>query len=298
MSFNQDNADSTKGAGKIYQMITDRIIDDIEKNNILPWNKPWAASGTGPENLVSGKAYKGINRWLLGAAPFGCNIWASFKQIKAKGGAVNKGEKGYPVIFWKMFKTEDKETGKKKTIPMLRYYTVFNLEQQTGVEIPERETVEGAVVEPLEAAEAIFNGYEGPAVAFGGDRAFYAPSRDSVTVPERNTFTGAGEFYSTLFHELAHSTGHKSRLDRFSGSDYNHNFGSADYSREELIAEFSAAYLCGISGINNTITNSTAYIAGWVKKLRNNNKWLINGASAGEKAARFILGEAEPVYDN
>jgi antirestriction protein ArdC len=174
-------------------------------------------------------------------------------------------------------------------IPMLRYYRVFNLDQVTGIakatagELPE--------FEPIAEAETVATKYQTQVeVTHGGTRAYYQPSTDSINMPERQTFDGAAEYYSTLFHEFTHSTGHKSRLNR-PGITETHYFGDEIYSKEELVAEMGAAMLCGVVGIENkTIKNSASYIQSWLSKLRDDKKLVVHAAAAAQKASDFVLG--------
>ena len=199
-----------------------------------------------------------------------------------------KGEHGNLITFWKPLKVDDKD-GESKTIPLLKVYRVFNAAQCKGLSL-------GAIaptptVEPISAAQAIVDGMSNPPSIDhdGGNRAYYVPTMDSIHMPAINTFHGAGEYHATLFHELSHSTGHKSRLDRDS-LETPAPFGSEIYSREELVAEFGAAFLCAQSGINNTLGNSASYINGWSKALRADKRLVIQAASQGQRAADCVTG--------
>lgn len=270
----------------VYGIITDRIVEMLEKG-VAPWRKPWTGGGL-PVNMVSKKHYRGINTFLLYSSPHSTPYWLTFKQAKEMGGNVRKGEKGMPVIFWKLYEKENAE-GEMKKLPVLRYYTVFNADQCEGIEAPAEDAREWEH-NPIEAAEAIQLAMPNrPTVEFGGTRAFYQPATDSVTVPELKRFEKPEEFYSTLFHELAHSTGHESRLNR-EGVTGMHFFGDHEYSKEELIAEMTAAFLCGHCGIDNaTLENSAAYLQGWIKALKGDKRLAITAAAQAQKAANYIL---------
>lgn len=275
----------------VYQIITDRIVEMLE-NGVAPWRKPWNYGiDGGPRNLVSKKHYQGINAFLLACSPHTSPFWMTFKQAKDMGGNVRKGEKGTPVIFWKIYEKEDEsaEDGKKR-LPVLRYYTVFNADQCEGIKAPKDDLSEWPEHERIERAEAIQLAMPNrPAVTYGGGRAFYRPSTDTVTVPELKRFENPEEFYSTLFHELAHSTGHQSRLNRDGVTGFNF-FGDKDYSKEELIAEMTAAFLCGHCGIESaTLENSAAYLQGWIKTLKGDKKLAITAAAHAQKAANYVL---------
>lgn len=271
-------------AQTVYEIITEQITKRLEAGT-CPWRMPWQKLGIAPHN-IKGRAYSGSNFFLLSMLGFSDPTFLTFNQAKALGGTVKKGEKGFPVIFWKMM--EKVEDGIEKKIPMLRYFTVFNISQTQGVKyeapiVPPKPEFQG-----IEAAEKIVEGYQnGPKVSFGGDRACYRPATDDVTVPNKAQFDNEGEYYSTLFHELGHSTGHKSRLDRKElGAD---GFGTELYSTEELTAELTAAFLCADAGIDTaTIDNSAAYIGGWLKKLKQDPKAFITAAGKAQKAANLI----------
>lgn len=275
---------SKEGNEKIYSMVTDRILEMLNQGNI-PWHKPWKTGY--PKNMISKKEYQGINHFLLSCAPYSSPLWLTYNQAKEKGGNIRKGEKGFPVIFWKQIPVE--KDGVKKTIPFLRYSTVFNLEQTEGIEIPENEKVNNDF-SPIEKAENIVSEMPlKPLMKNEGNRAFYSPATDSITVPVKETFDSPEFYYSVLFHEMAHATGHSSRLCREGVTNTNF-FGSHEYSKEELVAEFTASFLCGVAHIEKeTMSNSAAYIDGWAKKIKSDHKLVIEAASKAQKAANFIL---------
>jgi len=273
----------------VYEIITNRILEQLEKG-VVPWQKPWKT--TMPRNLVSGKPYRGINILLLSLQDHGSAYWATFKQIKQAGGSVAKGSKSTPVVYWNMKEVEDKETGEKKEVPFMRYYRAFNLDQTEGIEKPEEEQNE---VEPLEACENIVTGMpDKPAIFHNGmNRAYYSPVRDAIHLPLKSKFVSSGEYYSTLFHELIHSTGHSSRLNR-KGITEMTSFGSEKYSKEELIAEIGSAFLCGQARIENkTINNSAAYVQSWLKELKSDKKLVVIAAAQAQKAVDWIYGSGE-----
>ena len=263
-----------------YTSITERIMELLEAGTI-PWRKPWASQS--PRNLSSGKPYQGINTMLLGAAPFHSPYWLSYQQARERGGYVRKGEKGWPITFWRFVeKDEDTRYG------VLRHWTVFNCEQCEDVDYPNPQPK--ATAERIAAADALLiNMPNRPPIYHGGDRAFYHPSTDSVHLPALASFDPVESYYSVAFHELTHSTGHPSRLDR--PDTMKPSFGSHAYSKEELIAEMGAAMLCGICGISPaTVENSAAYIQTWLKALKDDKRLVIVAASAAQKAADYIRG--------
>jgi len=273
----------------VYEIITEEILE-IMNQGIIPWRKPWATRGA-HRNLVSGKQYRGVNVFLLSCSGFSSPWWLTYNQARKKGGSVRKGEKGRRVVFWKwrVHRTEDPDTGDQveRQVPMLRYYTVFNLDQVDGVKAPEEPEKE--TLNPIAEAAAIVAGMPS-APSFGdGSQAAYYPGRDEVVMPGFQDFLSSEEYYSTLFHELAHSTGHGSRLNRKEITEHNF-FGSHEYSKEELIAEMSAAFLCGEAGIlPATIENSAAYLQSWAAKFKENKKMVVCAAASAQKAADFIL---------
>jgi antirestriction protein ArdC len=278
----------------IYDMVTERICQILEQGEI-PWRKPWVTSERQiPMNLKTRKEYRGINIFLLASCGFSSRYWLSFKQAKDMGGTVQKGERGSIVVFWKWREIEkkDEETGETeiKKRPLLRYYTVFNLDQINGIDKPDEPKAVNFDFCPIQQAEQIITGMPNPpSITHNEDRAYYRPSQDKVNMPPENLFKISAEYFCTAFHELIHATGHESRLNRSGITDISF-FGSHEYSKEELIAEFGAAFLCGAAGIENqTVENSAAYIQSWLKKLRNNKKWLVTAAAQAQKAADYIL---------
>src|ERR671915_1559348 len=274
---------------KVYQIVSEKIIAALESGT-PPWHKPWKAGI--PRNATSNRPYSGINALLLGTAPYSDPRWLTMKQANQRGGRIRKGEKSTLVIFWKQNTiTEETEEGEltEKQIPLLRYYLVWNVEQCDGLDLPALETHK---VDVIAQAEAIVAGMSNPPkISFdGGDKAYYVPASDSVHLPVKDNFDSAGEYYSTIFHELTHSTGHQSRLNRPTLTEVV-PFGSATYSKEELVPEFGAAFLCAHTGIETTINNSAAYINGWLRKLQSDPKLAVLAASQGQKAADHILGQ-------
>lgn len=277
---------SGKNSSKIYEMVTDRIIQQLEKG-VIPWQKPWNANGA-PKNLVSKKPYRGMNYFMLSTT--GETWFLTFNQAKKLGGKVKKGSTGFPVIFWKVLAVEDKEDGEEKKIPLLRYSTVFALRDVEGIDRPETVKVEQKDMNPIAEAEKIITEMPNcPKIEHRGDRAFYRPRQDLIRLPEVKDFVNMQEYYSTAFHELAHSTGHESRLNRPEVMDHS-AFGSHKYSKEELVAEMGAAFLAGHSGfVDRTIENSAAYLQSWLNVLKSDSRMLIQAAGKAQKAADYIL---------
>lgn len=281
---------------KVYQIITDRIIGMLEKG-VVPWHKPWAGVDSMPKNLVSGKEYRGVNVFLLGSLGYQRPEFVSYKQAGELGGQVRAGEKGCPVVFWKMLQGEEinVKTGKPELIPLLRYYTVFNVAQCDGLEGKLPALPEGKQHEPIKEAEAVVASMPSkPPVKTGNARAYYSPAEDYVAMPDLGAFESPEAYYDTLFHELTHATGHASRLNRkgIAATDGERSrFGSAPYAREELVAEMGAAFLCGHVGIvDRVIDNEAGYIKSWLDRLNGDPKLVVVAAAQAQKAADFILG--------
>ena len=273
----------------VYEMINDKILALLEKGTV-PWKKPWNANTNFPKNLVSKKEYQGINIFLLACSEFNSPYWMTFKQCQDKGGHVIKGSKSTPVIFWKWIDKKDSgEVNDVGKIPLLRYYSVFNIEQTEGIKPPDPVETNN-VFDPIQRAEdIIFNMPKKPLIQQTGNRAFYNIRTDTVTLPPQHTFQSIEEYYSTCFHELTHSTMAEDRLNR-KASIQVHKFGDEEYSKEELVAEMGSAFLCGYSGIESrTLENSAAYIAGWLKALKNDKTLLIHSAALAQKASDYIL---------
>jgi antirestriction protein ArdC len=276
----------------VYEVITSRIIKQLE-SGVAPWHKPWKVSGKSglPRNLVSGHEYRGINVWTLLSSGYASRCWLTFRQAIQLDGHVRQGEAGSPIVYWKFGRreVEDGDDIMEKRSVLCLYYTVFNVEQCEGLKIQPAENQ--PQIQPIAACEQIIADWRGkPVIRHGGDCASYSKILDYIQMPERTCFDSMEEYYSTLFHELTHSTGHPARLNRSSLTDFE-RFGDHNYSREELVAEMGAAFLAGYSGIENrTINNSTAYVANWLKALKNDSRMVLVAASQAQKAADLILG--------
>ena len=274
---------------KAYQVITDRILELLEQG-IVPWRKPWKGGGEA-KNLISQKGYRGVNRFLLNVANYASPFWLTFKQAQKVGGHIKKGEKSTPVVFWKLLEKENPKTGEQKNIPVLRYYRVFNLEQTRGIKAPEEEGMDAQPFTPIQRCEQLVAVMPSPPrIQHKRQAAFYNSALDLVNLPKPESFESAEEYYSTLFHELTHATGHKSRLNRPSLVEVS-KFADPSYAREELVAEMGSSFLCGRTGIETaTLDNSAAYINNWLKRLRNDSRLVVQAAAQAQKAADYIRG--------
>ena len=287
---------------ELAEKITSRLIEEMDKG-VIPWDRPWTGSGDGAVSHTTGKAYSLINQILIAIAGHeNGGEYLTFNQVKAEGGKVKKGAHGVQIVFWKQYvKTEINEDGEEvqHSIPVLKSYTVFSVKDCEGIKekYAARELKKN---NPIEEAEKIVDAYTArETVTINreklSNRAFYSPMMDSITVPEINQFDAVEEFYSTLFHEMTHSTGHSSRLNRFGASGSVAAFGSEEYSREELIAEIGAACLVNTCGIETakTFRNSAAYLQGWGAALRADPMLFITAASRAEKAVDYIVNGAK-----
>ncbi|MEM9753675.1 MAG: ArdC-like ssDNA-binding domain-containing protein [Planctomycetota bacterium] len=282
----------------VYQEVTDTILAALDAGTI-PWRNPVISSGP-PANLISEKPYRGVNIFLLQIAGmsrgYASPWWLTFKQAQAAGGSVRKGEKGTQIVFWRILEkeqTNDVGELEKVELPLLRFYSVFNSEQCDGIEAPDdgRAHVD---FKPIDRCEQIDKYYrhelDGPSLGFGSRQPLYRKDEDTVMMPDADAFESAEEFYSTLFHEHIHSTGHPKRLARWDAGE-RWNFRSKPYGKEELIAECGSAFLCAEAGISpRVIENQTAYIAGWQRTIRADKKLVILAAAAAQKANDHILG--------
>lgn len=286
---------------KVADIVKEKILEELKKGNI-PWMKPWIAKKF--ENCAfsrfSKKPYSLINQLLLGKP----GEYGTFAQWSSIGGKIRAGEKGSFIVFYKILEIDEKKEDKddeekgKKTIPYLKYHTVFHISQVEGVEpLPETETKK-VELNPIEEAENIINEYiTVNNIGFykkEGDRACYNITLDSITVPLLEQFKDIAEYYSTVFHECIHSTGAVTRLNRpelKSG-----RFGNETYAKEELVAEMGSAILLCHTGIGTSETqrNNAAYIQSWMKAIKENSGDLIvKAASQAEKAVDFFLGIKE-----
>jgi antirestriction protein ArdC len=274
---------------QVYDSITERIVTLLEQGTV-PWHKPWNANTGWPRNFVTKRPYRGINVFLLAAMSYESPYWLTFRQAFELGGTVRKGEKSSSVLFWKQKTIEDQETGEERKIPLLRLYHVFNVAQCDGMKDAPASSETLELIAVTKPAEIVKKMPKRPKIKHGMTRAFYSPKEDTVSSPVRKRFGREEEYYSTLFHELVHATGHETRLNRATLTE-KAGFGSNPYCKEELIAEMGAAFLCGHAEIvERTIDNSAAYIKGWLEKLKSDKTLIVQAAAQAQRAADFILG--------
>src|ERR1043165_1346982 len=295
-----NNTSSTKV--DVYQIVTDRIIELLEQGTV-PWQKPWTEAGV-PANLLSKRPYRGINLWLLLSLNYERNLFLTWDQLKKIGGSVKKEEKGQVVIFWKNVKKQPEELdekGQPKTIAVLRYYKVFNVAKCREIpsELFPESTQPNENFNPIQECESIVHNMPGcPSIQYKAERAYYDIENDLINMPKKKSFKQNKAYYSTLFHELVHSTGHEKRLNRPSVTEMA-EFGSEPYSIEELVAELGAAYLCSFTGILTAqIKESASYIKGWLSKLKDDKRFIIRASGYSQRAVDHILNINEAASAN
>lgn len=267
----------------IHEIVTDRIIQTMEQG-IVPWLKPWTNHG-GPTSLTTGKPYRGINNLILEMVQIADGhelpLWGTFKQAKALGGSVRKGEQGTPVVLWKPMEKE-KDDGKTESYMMMRYFTVFNVAQMDDVTIPDKFLIQRDPVPVLDGLNEALHYPGGPEVQHATqDRAYYLPKDDKIVLPTLDQFTSPEAYAATALHEVIHSTGHQDRLGRI---EMNQPFGCEGYAQEELVAEIGSAMLATALNIKVEWEQTAAYISGWLERLRNDRKLLIQAAQKAQRA--------------
>lgn len=277
----------------VYEIIAGKIIE-ILKQGVIPWKQGWKLNN--PKNIFSKTVYKGINHLLLSSISSlknYSNYWLTFNQIKTLNLSLKKDSKGVPIVFWKINEIPNLEkNSKKERIPMLRYFTVFNLSQCDNAIIPDDE--KNYIINTDEKCESIIKNFKNcPLIKYQNSNPYYSIANDEIVLPKINQFNSSEEYYCALFHELIHSTGHESRLNR----KIKNKFGESEYSFEELVAELGSSFLCHEAGISNKslLTNQSAYIKGWLEVLSNNPTYIIQASSKSMKAAQYILNKNEEV---
>ncbi|MEA2554418.1 MAG: hypothetical protein QOJ65_2594 [Fimbriimonadaceae bacterium] len=283
----------------VYDLVTERIVEALERG-VIPWRRPWSESPE-PVNAVSKRPYRGVNILLLGLSDFRDHRWLTYKQAKDLGGYVKRGERSSVVVFWKGSEIQDarQEEGEapRRSPPILRYYHVFNVEQCQDVGLSNECNVSSEQARIEQAEELVRAMPCPPAIQERGDSAWYRPSDDLIQVPPLDAFTSADSYYATLFHELGHATGHVKRLNRF-GVMRKPLYASAEYSREELVAELTSAFCCASLGLDNSLAeNSASYINGWLAVLEDDHRNLVAAAGLAQRATNYIRGLTSPVAE-
>ena len=283
--------------GEIYEQVTAKIVSLLEQGTI-PWRRPWTSIGsTTPQNALTRRQYKGINKLLLwmecDERGYCSGLWATYRQWQILGHQVRRGEHATKVLFWKSWHEVviDETTGKRQTKrhQLVREHSLFALEQCVSEIInipPLRQQTEQAFVDLRPAEDAI--AATGLTIVNGGDQASYSPDFDVITIPHRQNFESEAAYLNTVFHEMIHASGHKHRLNRV---DHWPPYASADYAMEELVAELGAAFLCSALGVPHTTDHeqSAAYIATWLPVLKSDSRAIVTASEAAAKAADYIL---------
>lgn len=278
---------------KVYEIIQERFANAIQdvidgKEELLPWQKPW--KGSKPINYVTRRPYSGVNLLLLDGGEY--LTFNQFKKLQKKDPSLEiiKGSKKHFVIFWKIVEKENEE-GEIETFPLLRYYYVYH---QSAIKNLKSKLPKGKNHQLIDEAEEIIENYvekEGIEIKTieGGNKACYQPKNDLIKIPDKSQFNQIGGYYSTLFHELSHSTGHENRLNRFTKGSF--DFGSEVYSKEELIAEISSQMILGALNMKNMAIeeNSISYLYGWMNAIKEDASLIISASKHAEIAADYIL---------
>lgn len=282
---------------KVPEVITSKFITAVNDRGYLPWQKPWEYR---PQmNAVTGNVYHGINQLMALAHSDSCPYWASYKQLQRSGHKLLDGAAGNGIAIvyvGSSSKTDFEFTDSgvesvEKAFKFMRYYTVFNL-KLTTMPIPEEEQTEQLLVNL--SLDSLLTNPKLPTIEFGGSRAYYSRGNDKLVIPYISQYGSEIEFYSTLFHELIHSTMHSSRLNREVEIS-----NKTEYSFEELVAEMGAAILASRTGLYDEASwnNSVSYVQSWLQKLSDNPTWLTSAASKAEKAADYIIKETKLCAD-
>jgi len=297
----------TPAKSDLYQNVTDKIIELLEQG-VAPWRCTWSKYGPA-RNFATNHYYSGINAILMNLTPHPIPFFLSFKQAKAMGGHIRKGAKSECVYFFKTFhKDQDGKSlspqevqalhgmgEETKRIAFLKYFRVFNVADIEGIEIQIPE-VKLQDHERIEQCETLIKNIPNPPefVYEDANRAYYAPTSDKLNVPDIRQFEIPEEYYATMYHELVHCTGHPSRLNREEISKFT-PFASSDYSKEELLAELGASFLCAHTGINapEVTENSAAYLQGWLSVLKADKKLIFRAAAAAQKAVDYLRGNQD-----
>lgn len=287
---------------KIVEKVLTRISAHMEAYPTAGWVCPFGTGRVRPYNAVSGRPYSGINFLML----MGENeipAYMTFNQAKKAGFHVRKGASGYPIVFYKMIPKRDKETDEPtdKFIPLMKLSYVFNVADIEGIDLakymPERKNIS-----TIESCEKLTEKIQSRACDYlhtNRMEAFYDLLLDTIHIPAIHNFIAPEHYYSTLWHEMAHSTGASHRLNRFSPDESPRVFGDTAYAKEELIAEFTAAMLMYTAGIESVTPNHAAHIKSWLARLKNNPAMLIPAASAAGKAYDYLMNEdSESSEDN
>lgn len=276
----------------LYEEITNKIVSAMESAD--KWESGIHGLESGMPRNARGNYYSGVNILLLWMSAsehgFTSNKWMTYKQAKEKGGQVRKGEKGTMVIFYKTWEKENQETGLTEQIPVMRYYTVFNLDQIDGIEDNEKPSINVNEWDNIDIGDKLAESSECK-IMTENCVPCYIPSMDIIKLPSKTQFDTPENYYTTLAHEMAHSTGHKSRLDRLNDKN------KRGYAFEELVAELSAVFTCSTLGIEGKLENHASYIKSWLKAMQDDKKYIFKAATLASKATEYLLNNLEELQN-
>ena len=293
--------------------VSDEIIEQI-KAGVAPWQKPWKpGEKCTPENFSTGKSYTGGNSLYLMSRGIrqghGDNRWGTYGQIQAAGGQVRKGERGTKVLFFtdRARETIKDEAGKplqdkdgkqvcreyQRAHPVVRQYTVFNVEQADGLDLPPRTAQAPPEWQTHREAERVIRASGTTVEHVAGDRAYYRLAEDKVVLPEHDQFPTRNGYYQTALHEVGHSTGHPDRMNRESLKEgIEKGFGSPEYAREELRAEISAMMTGERVGVGHDPQRGAAYVENWVKVLEEDPREIHRAAGDAQRMSDYLIDRA------
>ncbi len=274
----------------IKEDITALLIKELEAGN-APWRKGWNG-GMAPTSLATGNPYQGINTLILSilGGSYSRPLWLTFKQAQALGGSVKKGEKSVRIVYAAQKSTEATETEEASSFFFYKWFNVFNLDQCEGIELPEKYKIDREPVQTLDAINALWNGYTNRPEMYYAEQgsAFYDRIADAITLPTLTQFKSAEEHAYTFAHEMIHSTGHESRINRWTGKDKPGKFGCESYAKEELVAEIGACMMLASAGVDFDLPNSGAYLRSWIKALNDDKSLIFKASAKAQAAANYI----------
>lgn len=278
------------------QHVTDLIVKQLEAGEV-PWRKGWSSAGGVPTSLQTNRPYQGVNALILSIVgmDYSRPLWVTYSNARKLGGHVRKGEKGTAVVYGKKITKEGEGEEASRSFFLYKSDTVFNIDQCDGIELPAQYVIDEtrAPVDVIPAINKLWEEFPNRPELFYSEqsRAFYSPSEDSITLPSLKQFNSEKEHAYTLAHEMIHSTGHQSRLDRWSDSkDKPSRFGCESYAKEELVAELGACMMLSAVGIEFDLKNSGAYVKNWLKSLQDDTSLIFKASSKAQAASNYILG--------
>ncbi len=274
----------------VFTHVTKHIIGHLEKG-IIPWKKLWTDAGL-PRNLLTGRLYRGVNVWLLNALNYEENVFLTYNQVKSIGGRIRAGEKAHTVILWQWIQAPKPKNAQSEArkIPLVKYCQLFNISQCADIPDWYLPGPQLSKLDPLGVCDAIVTTMpNAPEVRYMGDEAYYHSFFDIVNMPSMARFVDTETYYTSLFHQLVHSTGHKTRLNRRE-LDGMLPDKIGECSLEELTAEIGACYLCSYAGIDGwEFRNRITYIENWITKLNKDKRLFVYASTQAQHAVDYIL---------